>query len=983
MSNNNKMPEGWGQNKSVPDAWKKANSLPENWGTQKNGAAKKAPSVPSRKSEERIDGSENNVVVPENVDTETAPIEINNATPDHGSLSAEIISSESETLSAPNIEDSIADDTEIGNESNSFENVSYEEHTDIEAPTTNKSPQDNTTPVNAADWTETAEKVAGRIANYTSNSGKILLSEEAADLDAKISYLKKEKSLKEHELKNTSAMSANKRELKDEVDNYNQVLNSGISELHSVNAADVLKYCSAEDVIGKTISYGLLNGDFIEWTLIENTGNSITMLSNEIVFHSPFDLSDNSSIVFKNSYIRQLLNAPQFMTKFFTLEEAVHITGLSLPRQADIAKLSNPDLNEAYWLLSVSNRGDETPLAMNAYGNIIGETMSKKLGVRLKLEVSPDVNYDIIKVYEEKENNPPKAGVGTKKILMIAGGAVAAIALIVGGIFAGSKLIHKSSSDSSSKNDDIVVSGAAIENVSDDVEDISDDVDSYSLDDKASSLQKAAESALTDIDAKYGLNYTNIALFSSDPNYRFYFNDEFSSYADEFEKGLKNYFEDVKNLNYILEIHGGSCIASVVENENGEIGRFPSINNIEDYDMDLFIPKSGGTFKEIADQALANAQKYMEEHPAPVVTGNKLKFYSSDKINDYPAYLEKLRDLQTNGTYRDQNNGFFLCDINEDDTPELFVTFNTDEPGILFAGSVYSGELVSFAEFMGAGMLRGITLFDNGAIGIASGGNEGYGMSYKYYSGGNSFSDQNNNDESISYIYENGSLSYISYQNGGQEKHITEAEVEQIEQKYVEASYTAAPVSSVIENESSSKFSNQELGYMYNQYYIRAYTDGSIGGGYIIDYDKDGTDELICSAQGGLWIIKYQNGDTQSAGQVSQNISSTYYGREELKNKLLELTEKYGYGVNSNFVYNSDPAIGFVSTSDMFGTLNLRKEPSTNSEVITQLPNGLMFNSTSNPYDKSAFCYITTTYNGQTYSGYVSSDYVVLFEKGL
>ena len=161
--------------------------------------------------------------------------------------------------------------------------------------------------------------------------------------------------------------------------------------------------------------------------------------------------------------------------------------------------------------------------------------------------------------------------------------------------------------------------------------------------------------------------------------------------------------------------------------------------------------------------ATKNATNNNEAQATPVVTGNKLKFYSSDKINDYPAYLEKLRDLQTNGTYRDQNNGFFLCDINEDDTPELFVTFNTEEPGILFAGSVYSGELVTFAEFMGAGMLRGITLFDNGAIGITSGGNEGHGISYKYYNGGNSFSDQNNNDEYISYIYENGSLSYISY----------------------------------------------------------------------------------------------------------------------------------------------------------------------------------------------------------------------------
>ncbi len=385
--------------------------------------------------------------------------------------------------------------------------------------------------------------------------------------------------------------------------------------------------------------------------------------------------------------------------------------------------------------------------------------------------------------------------------------------------------------------------------------------------------------------------------------------------------------------------------------------------------------------------ATKNATNNNETQATPVVTGNKLKFYSSDKINDYPAYLEKLRDIQNNGTYRDQNNGFFLCDINEDDTPELFVTFNTEETDLLFAGSVYSGELVPFAEFMGAGMLRGITLFDNGAIGITSGGNEGHGISYKYYNGGNSFSDQNNNDESISYIYENGSLSYISYQNGGQEKHISEAEADEIQQKYIEASYTAEPVSSLIRTEPekpSSLYSDSELGFMYNQYYIRTYTWGEIGGGYILDYDGDGTDEIVCStANGGLQVLKYQNGELEWAGQASQNISSQYYDNQQLPAKCLELAAEHGYGVNSDFVSNSEPGIGYVATSDMFGTLNLRSAPSTDSEVITQLPNGLLFNTSDNPYNKPAFFYITTTYKGQTYSGYVSSDYVSISEKGL
>ncbi|NLT08675.1 MAG: SH3 domain-containing protein, partial [Ruminococcus sp.] len=560
-------------------------------------------------------------------------------------------------------------------------------------------------------------------------------------------------------MKNTSAMSANKRELKNEVDDYSQVLSGGLSKLHSVNASDVLKYCSAEDVVGQTVSYGSLNGDFIEWTIIENTKQSVTMLSNEIVFHSPFDLSDDPSIVYKNSYIRQLLNAPQFMTKFFTLEEAVHITGISLPRQEDIAIVSNPDLNETYWMLSFSSGGDDTPLAMNNYGNIIGESVSKNLGVRLKLKISPDMNYDIIKVYEEQENNPPKTGSDTKKILTIAGGAVAAIALIVGGVFVGSKLIHKSSSDSSSKNDDIVVSDVLNGNTNDATENA------------VPSGAEITSNAVTEMDA---------------------------------------------------------------------------------------------TSDSTGENATA-----IEEQTSPGITGRKLQFYPSDKIKDYPVYLEKLKDLKTNGIYREQNNGFFLCDINEDNVPELFATFDTEDQGILFAGSINSGELVTFAEFMGAGPLRGITLFDNGAIGITSAGNEGHGISYTLYDSGNLLNGQH---ESISYIYENGSLSYISYQNDSQEKHITEAEVEQIQKKYVEASYSATPVNSVIDTvklPDNSKYIGE--GYVITESTdLNMRSEPNSSSKVIASIPKNTKIDCYESGTSG-WYITYYKGD---AGYVSSEFVS-------------------------------------------------------------------------------------------------------------
>lgn len=250
---------------------------------------------------------------------------------------------------------------------------------------------------------------------------------------------------------------------------------------------------------------------------------------------------------------------------------------------------------------------------------------------------------DQMQLYGYKEKKSP--------IVYVMAGIIAV--LLVGGGILGGMLIMKdkgdksdraasSASDVNSKNTDESISA---ENTSiDDVDEKSTDPDHHSLDDKASSLQKAAESALTDIDAKYGLNSTNKVLFSSDTNYRFYSDDEFSSYADEFEEELKNYFNDVENLNYILEINGGSCIATVVENANGEIGRFPSINNIEDYNMDLFIPKSGGTFKEIADQALANAKKYKKENTT--VTEAQTEY-----VNPYKAEKDKILKSVDNDYY--------------------------------------------------------------------------------------------------------------------------------------------------------------------------------------------------------------------------------------------------------------------------------------------------------------------------------------------
>ncbi len=587
MSDNNKMPEGWGNNKGVPESWGKNNKLPENWGNQnskvkitssipennrdvkeelemlsnvaksgakilnkaarkaggtvKNAAGSAVEYVNSDETKEKLNAvkdkakfiadvaecavsdikektsdkinklrlpksqatvSDNNVSDESNVkdmyeeaisdikykdnfsapeissstDTENEELckdnyEVNAASIYDSSaddLSEDINTDIEETAIAENIEETEStesfdelyekaihnDEDVIKNENSSLENSTFEENLNTETSIPNGNCQDNKKYIDNTDSMEISDNALNLIENYTSGSGRILLSEEAFELDAKISQIKKEMSLKEYELKNTSALGTKKKELKNAIDNYNQILSNGIRELHSVNVSDVLKSCSSEGIIGETISYGSLNSNFIEWTIIENKGNSITMLSNDIIFNSPFDLSDNPRVIFKNSYIYQMIKNPEFMTKFFSLEEAVHITELTLPKTKDVAKVKNPDLNESYWILSVSNNVDETPLAMNVFGNIIGENISKNLGVRLMVTISPDVNYDIIKVYEEQENNPKKEKLNSKKILKFAGITAAVIALIAGCVYDGSKLVHELSHNSSSEEDD-------------------------------------------------------------------------------------------------------------------------------------------------------------------------------------------------------------------------------------------------------------------------------------------------------------------------------------------------------------------------------------------------------------------------------------------------------------------------------------------------------------------------------------------------
>uniref|UniRef100_UPI0025EE92A5 leucine-rich repeat domain-containing protein n=1 Tax=uncultured Ruminococcus sp. TaxID=165186 RepID=UPI0025EE92A5 len=166
-----------------------------------------------------------------------------------------------------------------------------------------------------------------------------------------------------------------------------------------------------------------------------------------------------------------------------------------------------------------------------------------------------------------------------------------------------------------------------------------------------------------------------------------------------------------------------------------------------------------------------------------------LVFYEPAEIYNYPLYLEKVRDLKTNGVYSSQKNGFFLCDINNDDMPELFATFDTENGGILFAGTIYNNELVSFYELMGIGAARSIVLYDNGYIGFRGVSSSIYGTTISRYSGGEHLTGVIAVSTDLAPNATNEFYKYLD--NSGNGIPITESEYDSILNQYKEATYTA------------------------------------------------------------------------------------------------------------------------------------------------------------------------------------------------
>lgn len=368
--------------------------------------------------------------------------------------------------------------------------------------------------------------------------------------------------------------------------------------------------------------------------------------------------------------------------------------------------------------------------------------------------------------------------------------------------------------------------------------------------------------------------------------------------------------------------------------------------------------------------------------------------YTSDEISAmFSAYIAENPD--PNRTYDNSDYGYALIDLNSDGTQELLISSGENDEGIPMLQAVYA---------INNGKLNQLWISDLRTYGQLCKDNyiyasyiygQGHGIFiYKYSSGGRL--------EEVESIEYNASTGRDKALHNGRE--VSQSEAEKILAKYNAKKFKTKQLkfeekTPEVTEPDTSTLNNTELGRMYNEFYIYS-LHGYISGGYIEDYNGDGVDDLVFwAANAGYVVAYYKNGaietnvipNTDSYGYDEPlfGMKTQHYAWDELPDKCREKAVSCGFTINKDFYLGATSLIGYVKTNEIDGTLNLRSAPSTDSDVLVQLPNGKLFNvipeSTGNygVYDDSGWYYISVNQNGNNYMGYISSDYAVAWDNAI
>ncbi|MBO5164407.1 MAG: hypothetical protein J6B75_08250 [Ruminococcus sp.] len=115
-----------------------------------------------------------------------------------------------------------------------------------------------------------------------------------------------------------------------------------------------------------------------------------------------------------------------------------------------------------------------------------------------------------------------------------------------------------------------------------------------------------------------------------------------------------------------------------------------------------------------------------------------VRHYSSDEISSYPQYIKAIEDSVSYYDNKPQykiwdiyDTGYALCDINNDEIPELIIS-----AGTLDIYSINNGEAVNLTPFYGGNMNSGTLVYETGYISLAGGSGNVSGITFFTYNGG-------------------------------------------------------------------------------------------------------------------------------------------------------------------------------------------------------------------------------------------------------